>query len=78
MQKTPKIVLLLLLMLGTVGAMYAEIADPLPEHVEKRGLAVQIKDVVRLPDTRGLRPADQDVGRRNSERGVRLQADQSG
>src|SRR5580765_3936160 len=61
MQKSPKIVILLLLMLGTVGAMHAQIADPLPEHVEKRGLAVQIKDIVRLPDTRRLRPADQDV-----------------
>ena len=27
----------------------------------KKGLVVQIKDVVRLPETRGLRPADQDV-----------------
>ena len=27
----------------------------------KRGLAVEIKDLVRLPDTRGIRPADQDV-----------------
>ena len=27
----------------------------------KRGLSVEIRDVVRLPDTRGLRPADQDV-----------------
>src|SRR6478609_9682101 len=43
------------------GAIYAQIADPLPARVEKRGLTVQIKDVVRLPDTRGLRPADQDV-----------------
>jgi hypothetical protein len=27
----------------------------------KRGLSVEIRDVARLPDTRGLRPADQDV-----------------
>ena len=57
----PKIVHVVLLILGTAGAMYAQIADPLPAHIEKRGLAVQIRDVVRLPDTRGLRPADQDV-----------------
>src|SRR5436190_9349026 len=57
----PKTVVVLLLTLGAASAMYAQIADPLPAHVEKRGLAVQIKDVVRLPDTRGLRPADQDV-----------------
>jgi hypothetical protein len=62
MQKTPpKIVIILLLTVGTVGAIYAQIADPLPAHIEKRGLTVQIRDVVRLPDTRGLRPADQDV-----------------
>src|SRR5438105_4533053 len=29
--------------------------------IVKKGLVVQIKDVVRLPETRGLRPADQDV-----------------
>ena len=56
----PKTVIVLLLTLGTVGAIYAQIADPLPA-VEKRGLVVQIKDLVRLPDTRGIRPADQDV-----------------
>jgi hypothetical protein len=36
-------------------------SNPIPEPIQKRGLAVQIKDVVRLPDTRGLRPLDQDV-----------------
>jgi hypothetical protein len=36
-------------------------SNPIPEAIQKRGLAVQIKDVVRLPDTRGLRPLDQDV-----------------
>jgi hypothetical protein len=35
--------------------------NPLPAPIEKRGLSVEIKDVVRLPDTRGMRPADQDV-----------------
>jgi hypothetical protein len=34
--------------------------NPLPAPIEKRGLSVQIRDIVRLPDTRGLRPADQD------------------
>jgi hypothetical protein len=38
----------------------SQITDPLPPVV-KRGLGVEIRDVVRLPDTRGLRPADQDV-----------------
>ena len=36
-------------------------ANPFPAPVEKRGVAVEIRDVVRLPETRGLRPADQDV-----------------
>jgi glucose/sorbosone dehydrogenase len=36
-------------------------SNPIPEPVVKRGIAVEVKDVARLPDTRGLRPADQDV-----------------
>src|SRR5689334_508683 len=36
-------------------------SNPIPEPIVKRGLAVEVKDLVRLPDTRGLRPADQDV-----------------
>ena len=36
-------------------------ANPFPAPVEKRGIAVEIRDVVRLPETRGMRPADQDV-----------------
>jgi len=42
-------------------AIRAQIADPLPAPVEKRGLTVQIKDVVRLPQTRGLLPPEADV-----------------
>src|SRR6185295_6939529 len=36
-------------------------SNPIPAPIEKRGLAVEIKDLVRLPDSRGLRPLDQDV-----------------
>ena len=36
-------------------------SNPIPAPVEKRGLAVGLRDVVRLPETRGMRPADQDV-----------------
>jgi glucose/sorbosone dehydrogenase len=36
-------------------------SNPLPAPIEKHGLAVQIKDLVRLPDTRGVRPPDQDL-----------------
>jgi hypothetical protein len=50
-----------LLAIGTAGAIHAQIANPIAAPVEKRGLMVEIRDLVRLPDTRGLRPADQDV-----------------
>jgi hypothetical protein len=44
----------------TAGAIRAQIANPIPAPIEKRGLMVEIRDVTRLPDTRGLHP-DQDV-----------------
>jgi hypothetical protein len=46
-------------MAGTADAQIT--SNPIPEPIVKRGLAVEIRDVVRLPDTRILRPADQDV-----------------
>jgi hypothetical protein len=46
----------------TVGAIQAQItSNPIPARIAKRGLAVEIRDLVRLPDTRGIRPADLDV-----------------
>jgi hypothetical protein len=36
-------------------------SNPIPEPITKHGLEVEIKDLVRLPDTRGIRPLDQDV-----------------
>src|SRR5262245_6805514 len=36
-------------------------ANPFPAPIEKRGITVELRDVVRLPETRGMRPADQDV-----------------
>ena len=36
-------------------------SNPITAAIEKKGLAVEIRDLVRLPDTRGLRPLDQDV-----------------
>src|ERR1700704_4835534 len=45
-----------------VSAAEAQItSNPIPEPIVKRWLAVEVKDLVRLPDTRGLRPADKDV-----------------
>lgn len=36
-------------------------SNPIPEPIVKRGLAVEIRDLARLPDTRELRPAGEDV-----------------
>ena len=55
------LVIIMFLALVAARALDAQIANPIPAPVEKRGLMVEIRDVVRLPDTRGLRPADQDV-----------------
>ena len=49
------------LALAIAVAIHAQVTDPRPAPVEKRGLMVEIRDIVRLPDTRGLRPLDQDV-----------------
>src|SRR4051794_18903329 len=52
----------LCLILFLAGTVFAQItSNPIPEPIVKRGLAVEIKDFVRLPDTRGLRAADQDI-----------------
>ncbi len=58
------------LLLVIVGLAVASIAvaieaqmtsNPIPSPIEKHGLAVEIKDVMRFPDTRAIRPVDQDV-----------------
>lgn len=59
--RTPLPLIMLFLALCAAGALHAQIRDPLPASVVKRGLSVEIRDVVRLPETRGMRPADQDV-----------------
>jgi hypothetical protein len=55
----------LLVVLGLVAwaihAADAQIADPIHARVEKRGLMVEIRELARLPDTRGVRPLDLDV-----------------
>src|SRR6266478_3511648 len=54
--------IILLVTLWTAGAIHGQItSNPIPAPIEKRGLAVEIVNVTRLPDTRGIRPADQDV-----------------
>jgi len=51
-----------LLAIVVAGSVEAQItSNPIPAPIEKRGLAVEIRELARLPDTRGIRPADQDV-----------------
>jgi len=48
--------------IAAVVALHAQItSNPLPAPIEKRGLAVEIRDLVRLPDTRSMLKPDQDV-----------------
>ena len=62
MQSPTRLVIGLMLSLGIVAVINAQITkNPLPAPVEKRGLAVEIRDVVRLPDTRSMLAAGQDV-----------------
>src|SRR5215207_7079484 len=57
-----RLVIVLLLATWTAGASAPQItSNPIPAPIAKRGLAVEVRDLVRLPDTRGIRPADQDV-----------------
>src|SRR6476660_7763568 len=51
-----------LLAIVAAGPVAAQItSNPVPAPIEKRGLAVEVVEMVRLPDSRGIRPADQDV-----------------
>jgi hypothetical protein len=43
-------------------------SNPIPEKIVKRGLAVEIKDLARLPDTRSLRPSTEDINAANYAR----------
>src|SRR5213594_2211814 len=53
---------IVLLIAISIPAIEAQItSNPIPAPIVKRGLAVEIRDLVRLPDTRGVRPLDQDV-----------------
>src|ERR1700749_2300863 len=62
MRKRMTLVTVPLLAVWIVGAAEAPITNnPIPEPIVKHGLAVEVKDLLRLPDTRTLRPADQDV-----------------
>jgi hypothetical protein len=51
----------LVVAIHSIFGAQAQVADPLPAKIDKRGIVVEIKDVARLPETRNLRPVDQDV-----------------
>ena len=61
MRTSLRLVVIPLVALVAAAAIHAQIANPIPAPIVKRGLTVEVRDVVRLPETRGLRPADQDV-----------------
>ncbi len=62
MRSTMSLAIAPLVAMLSAGASNAQItSNPIPTPIEKHGLAVEIKDLVRLPDTRALRPADQDL-----------------
>jgi hypothetical protein len=62
MRKRTRLVFVLLTVVGAASMVAAQITNnPIPAPIAKRGLQVEIRDVVRLPDTRGMRPLDQDV-----------------
>ena len=62
MRNAVRFVIALPLAICAVKTIPAQItANPIRDAITKRGVQVEIKDVVRLPDTRGIRPADQDV-----------------
>src|SRR5215471_4792361 len=62
MRTRMRLIIVLLLAIWTARAIKAQItSNPIPEPIVKRGIAVEIKDLARLPDTRGVRPAEQDV-----------------
>ena len=62
MRSAIRLVIVLSLAICVVKTIAAQITtNPIRDAITKRGLQVEIKDVVRLPDTRGIRPADQDV-----------------
>ncbi len=62
MRKRKLQIIVPLLAIVAAGSVSAQItSNPIPAPIEKRGLVVEIVEVARLPDTRGIRPADQDV-----------------
>ena len=49
------------LLVGSTAVVGQITSNPLPAAVEKRGIAVEVRQLVQLPDTRGRWPIEQDV-----------------
>ena len=47
--------------LCAAGEGIAQVANPIPEAISNQGLSVEIRYVTRLPDSRGMHPASEDV-----------------
>ena len=60
MRLRPVLSFVLVLAFWAAAAIHAQVSDPIPTRVPKRGLSVEIKNVVHLPDTRGQRPASEE------------------
>ncbi|MBF8301536.1 MAG: hypothetical protein HW394_1906 [Acidobacteria bacterium] len=52
---------LALLSIWAASVIQAQIGNPIVAPVTKRGLMIEVRDLTRLPDSRDIRPRDQDV-----------------
>jgi hypothetical protein len=63
MRKCVRFVIVVLVAIWTTAVIEAQqpiTSNPIPAPIMKCGLEVEIKDRLRLPDTRGMRPVEQD------------------
>jgi len=59
MQTRMRLFVAVVLGMWAAGGTEAQItSNPVPTPIAKRGLAVEVRDLVRLPDTRAIRPAE--------------------
>jgi hypothetical protein len=61
--RTAAPILLLSIVLAWAAQAQAQplVTDPIPDTIAWQGLTLEVRDLVRLPGTRGLRPPEQDV-----------------
>lgn len=56
-----QLVILTIIVFLPVGAVLAQVDNPIPDPVEKLGLMVEIQEIARLPESRGRYPAGEDA-----------------